>query len=77
VAGASLAILASLVSKSLVQLTEAGRYDLHDLIRQFATAQLDTDPVAGTAARQQHYALYLALAEAAGPHLKARRSWNG
>jgi len=73
VAGASLAIMESLVSKSLVQWTEAGRYDLHELIQQYATAQLDTDPVAGAAARQQHYALYLALAEAAGPHLKGAR----
>lgn len=70
VAGASLAILSSLVSKSLVQRTEAGRYDLHELIRQHAAAHLEADPAAGAAARQKHYAFYLALAEAADPQLR-------
>lgn len=36
VAGATLSVLASLVSKSLVRRTEEGRYDLHELVRQYA-----------------------------------------
>lgn len=44
IAGASLMLLASLVSKSLVRRTESGRYDLHEVIRQFASSYLKRDP---------------------------------
>jgi predicted ATPase/DNA-binding CsgD family transcriptional regulator len=40
VAGASLTILASLVDKSLVRLQALGRYDLHELLRQYAADKL-------------------------------------
>jgi len=43
VAGATLLLLASLVSKSLVRRTETGRYDLHEVIRQYASSRLDED----------------------------------
>jgi len=43
VAGATLPLLASLVSKSLVRRTETGRYDLHEVIRQYALSRLDDD----------------------------------
>lgn len=47
VAGAGLPILASLVDKSLLRLTSSGRYQLHELLRQFATEKLlvEADPV--------------------------------
>ncbi len=71
VAGASLGMLAALAAKSLVRRPEAGRYDLHELIRQYAVAVLDADPAAAMAAREQHYAFYLALAKAAAVPLKS------
>lgn len=40
VAGATLAALSALVSKSLVRRAGAGRYDLHELIRQYARERL-------------------------------------
>lgn len=40
IAAASLPILASLSAKSLVRRTEGGRYDLHEVIRQYAFAHL-------------------------------------
>jgi len=43
IAGATLPLLASLVSKSLVRRTETGHYDLHEVIRQFASSHLDED----------------------------------
>ncbi len=70
VAGASLGMLSSLVAKSLVQRNEAGRYDLHELLRQYAAAHLEADPATGAATKRQHYAFYLALVEAAGPPLR-------
>jgi predicted ATPase/transcriptional regulator with XRE-family HTH domain len=41
VAYATLPLLASLVSKSLVRRTQEGRYDLHEVIRQFASSHLE------------------------------------
>jgi predicted ATPase/transcriptional regulator with XRE-family HTH domain len=42
VVGASLSLLASLVSKSLVHRMEDSRYDLHEVIRQYALSYLGT-----------------------------------
>jgi predicted ATPase/DNA-binding CsgD family transcriptional regulator len=41
VAGASLPLLASLIDKSLLRLDASGRYDLHELVRQYAQGQLE------------------------------------
>ena len=43
VAGATLPLLAALVSKSLVRRTEAGHYSLHEVIRQYALSHLEKD----------------------------------
>jgi len=60
VAGASLAVLATLVDKSLLRRTRTGRYDLHELIRQYALAKLAEDPQEHVATRDQHSAYYAA-----------------
>ena len=45
VAGASLRSLASLVSKSLLTATpDTGRYEVHELLRQYAATELERDP---------------------------------
>jgi predicted ATPase/DNA-binding XRE family transcriptional regulator len=79
VAEASLAVLTTLVSKSLVRLTGAGRYDLHELLRQYAAAQLETDASAGTEARRRHCAYFLDLAETSDAELRgpAQLEWLG
>src|SRR5262245_24077892 len=64
VAGASLPVLTSLVHKSLLRTadggaTGAGRYELHELLRQFAAEQFSADEYAAVAAR--HSAFYLAF----------------
>ena len=41
VAGASLQMLAGLIDKSLVRLNTAGRYNVHELLRQYGAEQLD------------------------------------
>lgn len=61
VTGASLPILASLVSKSLIRRTEGGRYDLHELIRQYAFSHLLNDPQYH-AIHDRHCKYYLGLA---------------
>jgi predicted ATPase/transcriptional regulator with XRE-family HTH domain len=60
IAGASLAQLASLVAKSLVRRTETGRYDLHEVIQQYAYANLTQDPD-WSPARDRHCAYYLGM----------------
>jgi predicted ATPase/DNA-binding XRE family transcriptional regulator len=44
IAGADLSLLASLSAKSLVRRTESGRYDLHEVIRQYSLYHLNDDP---------------------------------
>lgn len=44
VAGATLSLLQSLNNKSLIRRTESGRYDLHEVIRQYALSHLDRHP---------------------------------
>ena len=67
-------VIGQLVDKSLVVVddTDGGvRYRLLETIRQYARERLDAsgDP---TALRRRHADHYVALAEAAGPHLRAR-----
>lgn len=58
VAGASLPVLAGLLDKSLVRRGESGRYELHELVRQYAAEKLGADPAALAAARARHGAYY-------------------
>ncbi len=44
VVGASLPSLLALVSKSLLRHKESGRYDLHEVVRQYALSHLANDP---------------------------------
>jgi predicted ATPase/DNA-binding CsgD family transcriptional regulator len=66
--------LGALVDKSLVHFadTSPGRYRLLETVRQYAAGQLELlGPAAADAARVAHRDYYLALAEAAAPHLVA------
>jgi predicted ATPase/transcriptional regulator with XRE-family HTH domain len=60
VAGATLAVLSTLVTKSLIRRSGEGRYDLHELIRQFAADHFP-DRSAGeqTTTRSRHAHYYL------------------
>ena len=46
VAGATLSILSTLVNRTLLRRAAAGRYDLHELVRQYSAAQLASEPQA-------------------------------
>ncbi len=60
VTGATLPTLMSLVSKSLVRRSESGRFDMHEVIRQYAVSYLDEDPgCENTCDRHCHYYLTL------------------
>ncbi|HSF79667.1 MAG TPA: tetratricopeptide repeat protein [Anaerolineales bacterium] len=60
IAGASLPILASLSFKSLLHRSEDGRYDLHELIRQYAFDHL-TSQAQHLATHERHCEYYLAF----------------
>jgi len=76
VAGASLAILAGLADKSLIRVNREGRYDLHELLRQFAEGQLEAAG-ATEATRSSHSAYYLRFMERHDDDLKGRRQQAG
>jgi predicted ATPase/transcriptional regulator with XRE-family HTH domain len=59
VAGASLSTLSALVTKSLVRRSGADRYDLHELIRQFAAEHFAEYPEEQTATQARHGSYYL------------------
>jgi DNA-binding SARP family transcriptional activator/predicted ATPase len=60
VAGASLRDLLALVDRSLLQRTPAGRYEMHELLRQYAAEKLAEAPDEDCAVRDQHGAAYAA-----------------
>jgi predicted ATPase/transcriptional regulator with XRE-family HTH domain len=61
VARASLSLLSALVDKSLLSRVGDDRYELHELIRQYAAAQQGKDPYEQQAARDSHTVYYLNL----------------
>ncbi|MCQ3937645.1 MAG: hypothetical protein DPW18_11450 [Chloroflexi bacterium] len=73
VAGATLPLLASLASKSLVRRTEDGRYDLHEVIRQYALSRLEEEPGKYLETRDAHGSYYLNFAAERETALKSAR----
>ena len=73
VAGASLANLSSLVMRSLLRCTVSGRYDLHELIRQYAASKLAEEPHEQHAAQERHSLYYLGLLEEQGVKLQSHQ----
>ncbi len=72
VAQATLPLLSGLVEKSLVR-HDAGRYDMHELTRQYAAARLHADPPTEAATRDGHSDYYLALLHAREADLRNAR----
>jgi len=70
IAGAKLAILARLVDKSLLRIDRDGRYDTHELLRQFAAEKLYTEPGAEEAMRERHSVFYLEWLQSKNSELK-------
>jgi len=72
IAGASLRAISTLVNKSLVQCDASGRYTIHELLRQYAEAELETagQTADACAAHGTYYTDFLQQREA---DLKGRR----
>lgn len=58
VAAASLRMLSTLVNKSLLRRNADGRYDVHELLRQYGEEQLRSDPQNWSAANDRHAAYF-------------------
>ncbi len=58
VAGASLATLSTLVDKSLLHVDTSGRYDLHELLRQYAEERLNVTPEVSRQTHDSHCQYY-------------------
>jgi len=69
VAGANIQVLANLADKSLLRRGGGGRYDLHEMIRQYADSRLRAYPDEYAATRSRHATYYLSLAAERGPRL--------
>ena len=62
VAGADLRLLSDLVSKSLVRRSDFGRYEVHELLRQYSAEKLAAEsPDALSTTRERHARHYLGL----------------
>ncbi|MBL8061736.1 MAG: helix-turn-helix domain-containing protein, partial [Anaerolineales bacterium] len=74
VAGASLSILSSLADKSLIRRsdTNIARYDLHELIRQYAAMRLQAEAGEMETANKKHAEYYLTLLQMREPALRSR-----
>lgn len=70
VAQASLLTLGSLVDKSLVHRTATGRYEIHDLLRQYAVEQLEARPVEAMETRERHAQYYAQFLRESNRHYK-------
>jgi DNA-binding CsgD family transcriptional regulator/tetratricopeptide (TPR) repeat protein len=73
VAGASLSTLAALVDKSFLRVDGTGRYDLHELLRQYGEEKLRLDADEYHAARDQHSAYHAEFMRQQEPKLKSHQ----
>lgn len=70
VAGASLALLSSLVTKSLLHRTDTGRYDVHELIRQYSFEHLQADETGIMEVHNRYSEYYSSLLQRSGAAFK-------
>ncbi|NCF66971.1 MAG: tetratricopeptide repeat protein [Chloroflexi bacterium] len=63
VTGATLSVLASLVDKALLHRNNLDRYELHELIRQFAESKLQANPEMAEKTQQNHQDYFVEFLE--------------
>ncbi len=70
VTGASLSILSALIIRSLLRRTATGRYELHELVRQYASSKLASIPREQENMQERHSNFYLAFLQEREPMLR-------
>jgi predicted ATPase/DNA-binding XRE family transcriptional regulator len=73
VAGASLAILSSLMDKSILRQSAINRYNLHELLRQYAASHLEQNADEQSALLEKYCRYYLTLLEQRDPPMRSNR----
>ncbi|MBL8163307.1 MAG: tetratricopeptide repeat protein, partial [Anaerolineae bacterium] len=73
VAGATLHMLTALVDKSLIRRESTGRYQIHELLRQYAAEQLSADSVENQHIHERHISYYMNLLRQHEPDLNSSR----
>ena len=73
VTGTSLRELMMLVNRSLLHCTPAGRYEVHELLRQYAEEKLELSSADSKSIHDRHCAYYIAALEQWGIDLKGAR----
>jgi predicted ATPase/DNA-binding SARP family transcriptional activator len=73
VAAASPWTLASLLDKSLLRKSPSGRYEIHELVRQFAAEKLDDHPIERETTHERHCAYYSSFLHQRDEPLKVGR----
>ena len=76
VVGASLRELTALVNKSLLHRLPTGRFELHELLRQYAAEQLAASPAIERQVRDRHCAYYAAALQQWEAELKGSRQYD-
>ena len=76
ISGASFMTLATLVEKSLLKITDQGRYQLHELLRQFAAEKLADSPHIGKI-QDRHSRYYLSFASDQNALIISKNQKNG
>lgn len=71
VAGASLVALLTLTSKSLIRRSASGRFDLHEVVRQYALSEVSHTPQCAET-RNRHSRFYLTLLDGREPALRSK-----
>jgi predicted ATPase/DNA-binding XRE family transcriptional regulator len=71
VADATLLVLSSLITKSLIRRSGVGRYDLHELIRQFVAERFDVLPDEQSVTQARHGRYYLSYLSQADERLRS------
>jgi len=73
VAGASTSALAALLDKSLVRRVSPDRYDIHELLRQYAAEKLEANPQEYEETQMQHARYFAAFLKQREGHLKGAK----
>jgi predicted ATPase/DNA-binding SARP family transcriptional activator len=73
VVGATLVVLAALVERSLLRAVGDGRFQLHELLRQFAAAHLAAGAHEEASTRARHSAYYMTYLAACGARLEGEQ----
>ncbi len=74
VAGTSLRLLSGLVNKSvLLSIPNSGRFEIHELLRQYAQERLEAHPQANLSAYKAHSAFFAEFMKTRWEHLRGNR----